>query len=293
MKRMGRMLLLASSSLAILSCQGCVGTALPAEHEAAARQSSEVVAVSEGMRLASRGMMAADVSLATARTPGMAAPLRAKAASPVGPPSAGSSALTSEETLTPLHLTAGTPPPQADIFSDIAWSGTEGLRGFEASRNAVRLQQPTDRDKNFAAQFSIDAPREQTGLAFDVGLVPSIAYTEEGEFQTRSFGAELRFGRDFDQRGTGTVADSWYIFAGTEGEALVWEAGEYGFSNVTGAVALRDQITVGDMQAGVSFQRGEGQLSFSYIRREVEWGDRNGSVSENEDFAGVSFTLKR
>ena len=89
------------------------------------------------------------------------------------------------------------------------------------------------------------------------------------------------------------MADSWYVFAGTDNEALVWEAGEYGLSNVTNAMALRDQVTVGDLQAGVSVQRGSGQLSFSYIRREVEYHERNMGASENEDFAGVSFTIKR
>jgi hypothetical protein len=47
------------------------------------------------------------------------------------------------------------------------------------------------------------------------------------------------------------------------------------------------------MQAGISLQRGGGQLSFSYIRREVEYREQNMGASETEDFAGVSFTLRR
>jgi len=58
-------------------------------------------------------------------------------------------------------------------------------------------------------------------------------------------------------------------------------------------MALTDQVTVGDLQAGISIQRSGGQLSLSYIRREVKYQDRNGSFSENEDFAGVSFTMRR
>jgi hypothetical protein len=58
-------------------------------------------------------------------------------------------------------------------------------------------------------------------------------------------------------------------------------------------MALRDKVTVGDMQAGVSINRAGGQLSLSYIRREVEYRERNLGASENEDFAGVSFTIKR
>ena len=58
-------------------------------------------------------------------------------------------------------------------------------------------------------------------------------------------------------------------------------------------MALTDQVTVGDMQAGISIQRGGGELSLSYIRREVKYKDRNGGFSENEDFAGISFTMRR
>ena len=63
--------------------------------------------------------------------------------------------------------------------------------------------------------------------------------------------------------------------------------------NFSDRMALRDQVTVGDMQAGVSFTRGDGQLSLSYIRREVEYKERGIRGEETEDFAGVSFTLRR
>ncbi|MCI4643306.1 MAG: lipid A deacylase LpxR family protein [Hyphomonadaceae bacterium] len=180
-----------------------------------------------------------------------------------------------------------------DIFLETDWSGAEALRSIQGSRDAARLIQPSVGKKDFSAAFAFAATGEQTGFGFDLNLVPSVSYQEEGKFETRRVGAEVRLGWDFDQRGSNAVADSWYIFAGTEDEALVWEAGEHGLANVTNAMALRDQVTVGDIQAGVSVQRGGGQLSFSYIRREVHWGDRNGSASENEDFAGISFTLKR
>ncbi|MEO1568397.1 MAG: hypothetical protein AAFR94_04155, partial [Pseudomonadota bacterium] len=64
-------------------------------------------------------------------------------------------------------------------------------------------------------------------------------------------------------------------------------------SNITGAMALRDKVTVGDVQAGVALHRGLGELSLSYIHREIEWSDRNGGASTNEDFAGISFTMRR
>ena len=185
-----------------------------------------------------------------------------------------------------------------DGFDGFSWSQSEGLLALEGEREAAAYAQPNlEADQDFNAAFALAAPAAQTGLAFDLTLAPRVAYSEEGALLSRRVGAEVRVGQtlsdQFDQRGTRVDVDSWYIFAGQDGEALVWEAGDHGFSNITGAMALRDQVTVGDMQAGVSFQRGDGELSFSYIHREVEWRDRNGGASANEDFAGVTFTMKR
>lgn len=294
MEQVGRMLVLASSSLAFLACQGCVGKAVNVDAQAYGSASAHDVVVSEGIRLATEGVVAAPDTLSGQAVPTGGQFLAMLSAQPqrVEGPVAPVVSVPSE-TLTPhwsVDTQAGSMSP---LLSEAAWSSAKGVQKLLANRNARQIVQPVAYDKNFSAAFNLGATRQETGLAFDVGLVPSISYIEEGQFRTQSYGAELRFGRDFDQRGTGAVADSWYVFAGTEGEALVWEAGEYGMSNITGAMALRDQVTVGDMQAGVSFQRGPGQLSLSYIRREVEWGDRNGSFSMDEDFAGVSFTLKR
>lgn len=56
---------------------------------------------------------------------------------------------------------------------------------------------------------------------------------------------------------------------------------------------MTDQVTVGDLQAGLSIQRAGGELSLSYIRREMKFSDRNRSLSDTEDFAGITFTMRR
>lgn len=292
---MGRKIMLVTSSLALLACQGCVGTVMTDEYASApvmARDND--VFVSEGIRLATEGAFAGNVGL-TAERPVNAARsnLLLDQSSQVGPVASTSVSIVSGESTRAPWRDVYTVSDPKDIFQATNWSGAEALRSLQGTRDAVRLIQPSVGKKDFSAAFAFGATDEQTGLGFDLNLVPSVSYQQEGEFRTRRVGAEIRLGWDFDQRGSQAVADSWYVFAGTEGEALIWEAGEYGLSNVTGAMALRDQVTVGDLQAGVSVQRGAGQLSLSYIRREVHWGDRNGSATENEDFAGISFTLKR
>lgn len=293
MSRMGRYMLLATSSLALITCQGCVGTMVQnAPADAPLQTSATAAPVSDGLRMATDGAFIVDISASSpARTTSTTFFL--------GPGRTGPSLSTSvnvqnrSESVAPWINNAFIVKDSKPLLTDLDWSGSDAVQEFQGSLSAARVLQPVRSDKSFSAEFAFGATREETGLAFDLNLVPSLSYQEEGQFATRSVGAEIRLGRDFDQRGTSAVADSWYVFAGTEGEALVWEAGEYGFSNVTSAMALRDQVTVGDLQAGVSIQRGQGQLSLSYIRREVEWRDRTGGASTNEDFAGLSFTLKR
>lgn len=293
MSGMGHKIMLLSSGLALMACQGCIGTAMNPQYEMTSEVAVMDLPERSGVRVATQGAFIDSID--TPSVPRSSDPVVTffLTRETTGPQvSARIDYSVNEAIASPFNGFSASASQSAGL-DGVSWSTSDGVQSFIARRNAARLVQPTEQDKSFAAEFELGASRQQTGLAFDVNFVPSVSYAQEGEFATRSVGAEVRFGRDFDQRGTSAVADSWYVFAGTEGEALVWEAGEYGMSNLTGAVALRDQVTVGDLQAGVSVQRGPGQLSLSYIRREVEWRDRSGGASEVEDFAGVSFTIRR
>lgn len=166
------------------------------------------------------------------------------------------------------------------------------LTDLAATRTSASLSPVPREQKQLSAELSFSALSEQTGFGFDVGIAPRVEITRDGPYASRRFGGEVRIGQNFDKRGEEGPASAWYLFAGADGEALVWEPDQAG-GVASGEMALRDKVTVGDIQAGVSIQRGKGQLSFSYIRREVEYHERNLGASENEDFAGVTFTLKR
>ncbi|MEO1787575.1 MAG: hypothetical protein AAFR41_11210 [Pseudomonadota bacterium] len=190
-------------------------------------------------------------------------------------------------------ITAPRSPAEAAI-TGLNWSSADGVLLFQGDRNLNSYLRPqTGTAQNFTAEIAFAAPSTSTGFGFDLSLSPRVAVVDDGRFATRRVGAEVRVGQNFDQRGKQVDVGSWYIFAGQDGEALVWEAGDHGFSNITGAMALRDKVTVGDVQAGVALHRGLGELSLSYIHREIEWSDRNGGASTNEDFAGISFTMRR
>ena len=178
---------------------------------------------------------------------------------------------------------------------ELSWSSSGALSAVAAERSATAALNPalTKVEKDIAAEVAFSAPREMTGLKFDVGVAPRIAVREDGEILTQRFGGEVRIGQDFNLLDSNGQPQGWYLFAGADGEALIWDADRNGFTPQLDDMALTDQVTVGDLQAGVSIQRGGGQLSLSYIRREVKYRDRNGGFSENEDFAGISFTMRR
>jgi len=295
MRGRGRMIAIAASTIAVLACQGCTTVAEVADIDSGV---STPVEPSEGIQLAAP----APLGIPDSQTTGTSALNQINtAAIPTGT-TLFASDLSSDglaedaEADAAIRLTVMANTIEAAL-PRTEWSKSEAVAIIAARQNAEQLISPLlhDNDKDFSAEFQLEAPSEVTGFAFDLGVVPRLAYREDGELKTRSFGGEVRIGQNFDKRGSDDAPSSWYIFAGADGEALTYEPGEDGFASFdSDAVALRDQVTVGDMQAGVSVQRGGGQLSLSYIRREVSYHERGmRGVSENEDFAGVSFTLKR
>lgn len=180
--------------------------------------------------------------------------------------------------------------PGASLNSRLVYAGAI-IADVAADRASANLSPVPREQKRLTAEIALSASSEQTGLGFDVGIAPRVEITRDGQYASRRVGGEVRIGQNFDKRGE-ELSSSWYLFAGADGEALVWEPDEQGRVSA-GDMALRDKVTVGDAQVGVSIQRGLGQLSFSYIRREVEYRERNLGASETEDFAGVSFTIKR
>jgi len=196
---------------------------------------------------------------------------------------------------TDADFSSGSLVTASPSLPELTWSGTSALTAVAAERSAAAAINPALArvEKDIAAEIAFSAPGARTGLNFDVGVAPRIAVREDGEVLTQRFGGEVRIGQNIDLLDKNGQPQGWYLFAGADGEALIWDADRNGFSPRLDDMALTDQVTVGDMQAGISIQRGGGELSLSYIRREVKYKDRNGGVSENEDFAGISFTMRR
>lgn len=288
MKGVVRMVLLVTSTLASLACQGCIQTSdghvyanIPAAEQ------------SLGMSLAApapfgSGVMAPKTSMRNIQLID-------------GAPTTFNVIEGAVATVEQRQLMT-TAPPSFDVSPSFArpteligpaWSGSEALVGISAEQARNRLLQPTEIEKNIAAEVAFSAPNAYTGLGFDLGVAPRISVREEGELLTQRFGGEVRIGQNIDLLEDHEQPTGWYIFAGGDGEALIWDANRNALTPQLNNMGWRDHVTVGDIQAGVSVHRAGGELSLSYIRREVKYQDRNGGHEEDEDFAGVSFTLRR
>lgn len=288
MKGVRQMVFTVASAVISMTCQGCVSTS---PHQQV--RAEPVTPPSLGMQLAAPSNF--NVGLMSPQTDAVSVHVFDSTSSrfsgvPVDMASATVAPLLVDN---PVNYTATGPELNIPNNTRLEWTGNDMLVAVAAERGRSALTYRGPVEKSIAAEIAISAPKEITGLNFDVGVAPRVVVREDGEVLTRRFGGEVRIGQNFDLLDRNGRPQGWYIFAGADGEALVWDADESGFRPSFGDMSLTDQVTVGDLQAGISVQRHGGELSLSYIRREVKYSDRVVSISETEDFAGVSFTMRR
>jgi hypothetical protein len=181
-------------------------------------------------------------------------------------------------------------------FSPSNWARPADAARFEALDLSTPMPVRTERGNLWSAEVSFGASAERTGLGLDLSITPraQIQRDQAGNDVSRT-GAEVRLGTnllDRDQRGTNAPAPSWYFFVGADNEALVWNLADKKAMN---GVALRDQATVGDLQAGVAWSvKSGGQMSFGIVERELEFNDIAGDndVKRKDHFAAFSYTLR-
>lgn len=147
-------------------------------------------------------------------------------------------------------------------------------------------------DARIEADAVFGATGAQTGLGVDVAIAPRASVLETSTFRSTRAGAEVRVGQGLDLRGQDVDQPSWYIFAGADGEAVVWDVAGQGLNVMGGGVTLQDKVTMGEMQAGLAFEQAGTQIAVSYLRREFDY--ENGSIrrSTEGDFAAVTLTWR-
>ncbi len=195
----------------------------------------------------------------------------------------------------PTQPETGLPLRVGNDFSPTNMSSPLTAARFEALDLATPQPIRSMTGENWGGEVSFGASAKSTGLGLDLSFVPRAQLQQDraGNNVART-GAEVRVGEnlvDRDLRGTGASAPSWYFFVGADNEALVWNVAD---KKALDGASLRDQATVGDLQAGVAFSTGQGaQMSFGLVERKLEFNDIAGDqdVNMRERFAAFSYTL--
>lgn len=130
----------------------------------------------------------------------------------------------------------------------------------------------------------------------DVSVAQRATLNADDDNDRRGSGSELRVGRGLVERREGGSEPSVYMFVASEDEALTWQPGggrsEFG-GRGGGGLALEDRVEVGDMAAGVTYERNGVQASLAYVEREESTRVGRESYTQEQAFTGVTLTMRR
>ncbi|MEQ1707633.1 MAG: hypothetical protein ABL864_04810 [Terricaulis sp.] len=121
-------------------------------------------------------------------------------------------------------------------------------------------------------------------------------FNQDGDIERESSASELRLGRGLRNmpRDQPSAAPTWYIFAASEDEALIWRPGaQSAFGGTGNSFALQDRVEIGDLQAGVTYEQNGMQASLAYVEREISVRTGGRTEHQEEAFAGLTLTMRR
>lgn len=128
-------------------------------------------------------------------------------------------------------------------------------------------------------------------LDFDFG--PRAGFSAGPGGRTAGAGVVARLGQDVNNRDKDKP--TWYLFAGADAKAVVLDPRE-SYMGLTDLHTQRKEI-VGDAQAGIAFnlgegRMGEGELAIAYVRRERSHAANSWGLDRTDGFAAVSFSWR-
>lgn len=167
---------------------------------------------------------------------------------------------------------------------------------FSSGPTRAWAREEPDAARSYEIALSADDWR---GLPVDVSVAQraSFAADSAGDIARQGRGSELRLGRGLAMRRRNETRSgpAIYAFVAADDEALTWQPGvRSAFGGQSASFALQDRVEIGDVQIGVTYERAGLQASLAYVEREVSvqtMGNR--SVSQDENFAGFTLTMRR
>lgn len=185
--------------------------------------------------------------------------------------------------------------PQTRTF-DLSFNNEATRRLAPDATTAASPLQQDGETRQVELQFA--ATGDRAGVPLDVAVAQraSLRANDDGNIDGRGGGSELRIGRnlvqqDGDRQRQGS---SFYVFVADDDDALTWapRGGSGPDARGTG-LALEDRVDVGDMSAGVTYERNGVQASLAYVEREVKTSVGRESFSQDESFTGLTVTMRR
>jgi len=123
----------------------------------------------------------------------------------------------------------------------------------------------------------------------------SLGANAEGDIDRRGRGSEVRVGSGLvERREGGSDQPSFYVFVASDDEALTWRPGSRSDLGGRGSsLSMQDQVEVGDLSAGLTYERNGVQASLAYVEREESTRIGNQNFTQDQNFAGVTITMRR
>jgi hypothetical protein len=180
--------------------------------------------------------------------------------------------------------------PIADRFRFRLDPGRDSGRFFNFGSTAR-----TTRDNERSYELSVVA-RAAAGIDVAFAQRGGVGFNAQGDIESERRGSELRLGSGLGgvRRDQPSATGKWYVFAASEDEALIWQPGARSdFGNAGSSLALQDRVEIGDVQAGITYEVYGIQASLAYVEREVSVRAGNRSISHDEDFTGLTITMRR
>lgn len=137
-------------------------------------------------------------------------------------------------------------------------------------------------------EFDLTAGRRDASVEVSLRhIAPTDLQHTDNETST-----ELRLGRTLRNRDQGS-SSSVYLFVASDNEALTWRPGAGSESGgLVDDFKLREQVEIGDVSAGLSYERNGVQASLAYVERAEETTVGIESFSQDTSFVGITITRR-
>lgn len=156
-----------------------------------------------------------------------------------------------------------------------------------SSTNPTETGGPGTHDQ---VEMQLSASGDRAGVPVDVAFAHRGTINSDDSGRNRH-GSEFRVGHNLVQERDPNKAQgsSVYAFVASDNEALTWRPGGHDTGN---SLAMQDQVEVGDRSAGITYENHGIQTSLAYVERDIHTRVGGRSYSSDENFAGVTVTLR-